>query len=371
MLALLLVPDAVACAGMLVATATSTGQLASSDAQQAILSRGDGSVSAEYRVRYSGDASDFGWVIPVPGANVVVEEGSEERFVTIEDATAPTVTTYTVESDDDGHSRSGCFACSTYSLDGSEEGGLENGRGGDLGGSTGVAIVGTGYAGAFEYSVIEAEDAAGFLEWLEAEGYDTSVSGDVIAEYVAEDVGWVVARIRPDVAVTPEGGVLLNPLRVTWEGTELVYPARMAKASMLAEVRTELYVLGDSYTEPGNGWTYTYTEDGDFDVNGVAGDDPEALYAEMLGGVGGSVARMYAVWAGEYTDAVAGSAFLVRYDTIVQPAANATDVTFLENGATWSFSTVIGLREVEEPASTALLVPFTLFSVAWSRRRRR
>ena len=358
MLLSVLVRPALACAGLLVTT-TSTGTLASSDAQQAILSRGDGTVTAEYRVRYVGDASDFGWIIPVPGSGVTVVEGSEARFVALETATAPTVSTFTVDSSEGG----GC-GC----VDG-KAGGVDRALGD--GEPTGVSVIGSGYAGAFEYQILEAEEAGGFQEWLTTEGFDTTISADVITQYVAEGASWVVARIRPETPTTPDGGVILTPLRVGWTGTELRYPSRMAQTSMLPEVRIELYVLADSYAAIGGGWEQGYGYEESFDVEGVVGDDPAELYADHLRTLGGTVPRMYAAWSGTYTDAVVGTGFLVRWDTLVAPAANATDVTFTENGETWTDTTQIGLYDAQGETDDAFALPLGLLGLAWSRRRRR
>lgn len=332
MLALALLPSAWPCAGLV--TRDYTEQLASSDAQQAILLLGEREVTVEYRVRYAGNADDFAWIIPVPGKVEEVAEGSEDRFVALEDATAPTVRweREAVDGGDEGCG-GGCLFQS-YSLgDNAKSGGLDT-----AGGGRGVSIVAEGYAGAFAYTVLEAEAADALVAWLQAEGYDTTVSAPSIQAYVDDDVAfsWVAVQLAPDAPSTPDGGVVLPPLRIRWSAGEdgvlhASYPARMAATSMLSEVRTELFVLADERVEPTGGWTVATNEG---DIPAEDGEDAEAVYADTLRGHGTTHPVLFPVYAGFYADALAGDVFVTRFDTIVAPPTNQADVGFVVAGDT-------------------------------------
>jgi hypothetical protein len=363
------------CAGLV--TPDSTEQLAASDAQQAILTIGAETVSAEYRVRYSGDAADFAWIIPVPGEVVSVDEGDEARFVAIEEATAPTVGYWNPNDDQEA---TGC-ACGPRSK-GSDNvaGGLADT--GTFGGEpSGVAILGSGFAGDYAYQIVDATSTDGLVGWLEAQGYDPSISAPAIEAYEADPIGftWVAVQLRPEVAQTPEGGVTLTPLRITWGAAgdgelHASYPARMASTSMLAEVRTELYVLAPSMVDPGNGWTAqsNWQEGYGYSFSGNAGDDPVDVYTAGLESIGGTHPVLYTAFTGAYDDALAGATFVTRYDTIVAPATNQTDVVFTENGTTEEIYTLIGIP-TEAPAyapTAAWLLPLGLGGLALRRRDR-
>ncbi len=71
MLMLLAVAGAYACGGLFAEHDTRVF----SDAQLVLFEPGDGYVDVEYSIAYGGDASAFGWVIPVPGTFVSLEEG--------------------------------------------------------------------------------------------------------------------------------------------------------------------------------------------------------------------------------------------------------------------------------------------------------
>ena len=59
---------------------------------------------SDHALSASPRAARIAWVIAVPGAVVAVEEGSEESFLAVMDASAPTVKTVTYDADegDDG-----------------------------------------------------------------------------------------------------------------------------------------------------------------------------------------------------------------------------------------------------------------------------
>lgn len=372
-LLLALLPAAWPCAGLV--TSDYREQLASSDAQQAILHIGSARVSAEYRVRYAGNAADFAWIIPVPGRVEAVEEGDEARFTAIEVATAPTAVYWSIEEEGDspGGGCGGAKAGMTNDLGD----GAQGGRGLGDGTPAGISIVASGFAGAFEYTVLEAEDAGGLVAWLQAEGYDTTISAPSIQAYVDDTIGfsWVAVQLAPEAAETPDGGVALPPLRLTWSAGDdgvlhTSYPARMAATSMLSEVRTELYVLGASRVEPQNGWSAAERSYDEWDTTLTAGDgtEPAEAYEEALRRVGTTHPVMYPVWGGEYVDGVAGTTWLTRYDAILAPPTNQHDVVFAETGELTAFQTTIGKWE-ESGASSAWLLPLGLGGLLLRRRR--
>ncbi|MDP2312240.1 MAG: DUF2330 domain-containing protein [Pseudomonadota bacterium] len=376
-LLLALLPSAWPCAGLI--TPDYSEQVASSDAQQAILQIGAAQIGAEYRVRYAGNATDFAWVIPVPGTVDSVEEGSEDRFLALEAATAPTAVYWSFDDDDEGSGGcgSGCIN-SSYELKGGGDNLADTG-GRSLGGDPGISIVASGYAGAFEYTVLEAENADGLIAWLQAEGYDTTISAPSIQAYVDDDIAfsWVAVQLSPDAATTPDGGVVLPPLRLTWSAGDdgvlhASYPARMAATSMLSEVRTELYVLADSRVAPANGWTAaerSYETDFEYTLSAGADVEPAEAYEDLLRTTGTTHPVLFPVWGGVYEDSVAGSAYLTRYDTIVAPPTNQTDVTFTESGASAGFMTTIGKQTDAGSTGAAWLLPIGLGGLLLRRRR--
>ncbi|MCK6523829.1 DUF2330 domain-containing protein [Myxococcota bacterium] len=370
---LLHVNTAWACGGLVPASTTSGSLTAASDAQQAFFRVGETEVSVEYRVKYMGDADDFAWVIAVPGEVVAVEEGDEETFLAAMDSSAPTVKTVTYENNEDDDRGIGCGGALK-----SDAGGRNLSDTGGAGGGLGVTVEGSGYAGAFEYTILSAADADGLATWLTERGYDISLAANDIAAYVADPIGfqWVAVRLQPDLAETPEGGVLLSPLRVRYGAADdgalhLSFPARMGASSMVPETRLELYVLGAGLAVPGGGWTSPENVEGGgdtgwwgyADVSGDLDDDAAALYDGLLRETGGASRGLWTAYAGDYTDPVSGqTGVLTRLDTLIDPAIQTSDIELSVSSDTTPRSTVIQLTGTAS-ASAAPLVLVGLFSL--------
>lgn len=377
-LALALVPAAFPCAGFV--TTDAAAILASSDAQQAILSRESDTVaSASYRASFQGDAEDFAWIIPVPGPVLAVEEGDEQIFKLLDAATAPTWE-QSLPEEDAGFTGFGCGGAS---------------KGGDSLGANavqeraGVEIVAEGFAGDFQYTVLEADQADGLVGWLTDHGYDTSVSAPAIARYVDDPTiayRWVAVQLRPDAAQVGED-LVLTPLTVRWgtdEGQPLVvsYPSRMASTSMLDEVRTTLFVTGMGTPSLTNDWTVAESSVpsrdgwGDYDVvAGSAEEEPAELFTTLLRENGGVARTYWRTWAGTPSDVtdfggtgLVDPGFVTRFDGIHAPSSQITDVTFVA-GDQVGDRTILFLPAEEVSTDAAFALPLGLLGLAWRRRR--
>jgi hypothetical protein len=296
-----------------------------------------------------------------------VDEGSEERFAALRSATAPKVLYY-AEDDDDSSIGCGCAG---------SDAALKGGGRSDTANAFGVDVVASGYAGSFQYTVLEASDADALVSWLQERGYDTSVSAPSIAAYVEDEVpfAFVAVQLAPDAPTTPEGGVALNPLRIRYSAgadgaLHLTYPARMALTSMLPEVRTELYVLGSGRAMLGGGWTEEPRDDGEVQLEARTFEQgAEDAYADHLRSVGGTNARMFPVSGGMVQDSVLGTTYVTRFDAIVTPATNTADATFTVGSETPQFSTSVIVDDPSVDTAGVWLLPLGLGG--WTLRRRR
>lgn len=378
-LALALMPSAFPCGGFVTPDAETI--LAASDAQQAILSRESDTVaSASYRANVQGDAEDFAWIIPVPGPVLAVEEGNAQIFTLLEQATAP-VWERALPEDDAGFTGFGCG--------GASKGDAALGSADVADRGNGVDIVAEGFAGDFQYTVLEADQADGLVAWLTDHGYDTSVSAPAIARYVDDAAiayRWVAVQLRPDAAQVGED-LVLAPLTVRWgadEGQPLVvsYPSRMASTSILDEVRTTLFVTGMGTPSLTNDWAVAEaslpSRDGwgDYDVVAETSDaDPADLFSTLLRENGGVARTYWRTWSGTPSDDVdfggaglADPGFVTRFDGLHTPASQLTDVTFV-SGDQVQDRTFILLPAEEVSSDAAFALPLGLLGVAWRRRR--
>lgn len=353
-----------------------------SDAQQAFIELETETVTVTYRVRYSGDAEDFAWIIPVPGPVDSVSEGDEATFDELSLLTAPVVQWDNPENDDNDEDGSGGCACLTSSYSLSDKGVSRNDAGGlgDTGYQGGIVVTGEGFAGDFAYTTLEATGPNAMLGWLAENGYDSTVSREQIAAYENDVIGfsWIAVKLRPTTAQTPDGGVLLQPLKISYAAAadgnlHLLFPARMGAGSMLTEFRTEIYVLAPTRVEPGNGWGMGQNAESDdgFDIDGDETDDPQELFDVMIRSVGSQMA-LWPTYGNEWSDETGSLGYLSRYDIISQPSVNLADITFTQTeDADSAIRTLIHIPAVYYGDTALVIAPVGMVAMAWHLRRRR
>ena len=324
------------------------GTIAESPAQEVIFREGDGWSEVDYRVEYEGDAADFGWVIPIPGAFVSLKEADAELFDTYRACTQPVVE-YVGDEEDSGCSCAG----SQSAKDGAGGGDTRNG---------GVDVVAEGFAGDYEYTVLEATSTAGLLTWLDEHGWETMGADAALDAYVAAGgFQFVSIALTPTVSETPEEGRELPPVRIRYEGSDLRYPAMMARVAMeVSEIRTRIFVEGAERATV-SGWTAEEVGD----LHAADGHEAAAVFDDRLRELGGDSAGYGVVAALSCGD----PEFVTRFESLTAPSAHSVDATFaLDGGESW-YETRITVDDADGIYDTAwLFVP--LLGLAWKRRRR-
>jgi hypothetical protein len=341
------------------------GTAAGAFSQQAIYTLGADEITAEYRVRYGGNAPSFAWVVPVPGVVTAVEAGDAATFDAVAELTAPRILGELDDSDafDDD---CGCDEDEDDDDDGPDAM------------DTGTRFSMSDFVGTVEYAVVGGADADGIADWLEAAGFDPRPLADALELYVegTEGYEWVVAVVAPESLDTGQGSsVELAPLRIRYaapEGGTLVasFPARMGSTSMFPESGMEIYVLGTGLAAM-TGWTVAEQARGEGglgpDLVAYDGERPEDVYADHLRAVAAGGAGAYLVYAGDYRDGEGAPWWLTRFDAILPPSVLTVDPWVADTGARRDVQTVIVVVEESRP-DTGTLLPLVLF--AWIVRRR-
>ncbi len=354
---LMLVADALACGGFF----GDVDQPVFSDSQQAIFERSGTQSQVEYLVRVQGSEEDFGWVVPLPGDFVAVEEGDPDRFQDLQEATDPAVETY-----EDISISLGCSGKSDNALGG--------GDGSDTGVDRGVEVVGSGTAGVFDYVALAATETAALLNWLGENGWSVGPNGPALDAYVSEGgFQFLALALNKELEGQDSGGAWAEPLasaRITYEGAVLRFPAIMSSTSQTDTQRTTLYVVGDQRAAvPGGPAPAGATRGGE-----LYEDDSSELYTERLWERGGADQGLGLVFAGEHQ-----GDWVTRFDGWVETGAISDDVVLaLDGGTGETVTTTIALYEndrkranAEEEASRAGLVFWLapLWLLGWGRRR--
>ncbi len=325
----------------------SKGTLAESPAQEAIFRSGDGWSEVDYRVEYEGDAADFGWVIPIPGAFVSLNEADSVLFDTYRRCTQPIVQY-------EGDEETGCACARSRS---------KNDAGGGLTDDTrDVAVVAEGFAGEYEYTVLEATSTTGLVAWLDEHGWSTMGADAALEAYVAAGgFQFVSIALAPTIAETPETGRELPPVRIRYEGSDLRYPAMMARVAMeISEIRTRIFVEGAERATV-SGWSAE--EVGDLQADD--GYDAMDVFDDRLRDLGGDHAGFGIVAATTCVD----ENYVTRFESLTAPTAHTVDATFAIDGGTVGLQTWIGVASADGIDTGWLFVP--LVGLAWGRRRRR
>ncbi|MDP6931726.1 MAG: DUF2330 domain-containing protein, partial [Myxococcota bacterium] len=334
------------------------------DAQQVVFETDGDTVSVEYLVTFDGSAETFGWVIPIPGEFVELDEGDVDRFTTLRTWSEPQVHR-------EYASELGC-GCAGGDKAISGDGGYWD--------TAGVSEIESGTAGPIDYSVLEATSTESLLGWLDDNGWDVGQSEDALNSYVS-DGGFQFVALMVDTAAVigsdsgvQDTGGWAEPdavaARIVYEGTDMRYPARLSSASSAAEQRTTVYVIGDQRATV-SGWAYEEVGDliGDLDA------DADEMYTERLWEIGGTRAAYGLVHAGQWES----HTWFTRFDTWAQSAVHEVDAVFALDGGEKAevIQTEIYLyqssreqAQAEARASSTWLLWLPLASLGWHRRRR-
>lgn len=305
--------------------------------------KSNGDVHATYAMSYTGDAEEFGWLIPVFGKVVSIHDERLDALHTVREVTQPLVQRF--------EPFEGTNACGCASKD--LEPGTDTGAPRSL---DGVQVVDSGFTGHYAYDIVTSNHATALTEWFEENGFVGFAEEDV-EHYLDLGAHFLLLQVRPEVAATPEGGAALPPMRVVYQG-DIRYPARLARHAHVPELSTTLYVLAGGQAELEGDWTAAPVGT----LRGRLDDDPQAMWLEArtLAGAGKSFVLTYGKgYEGQY---------LTRFDTVAPVDVHDTDVVVKITSTPGIHETRIVL---EEPASgkTAAILLLPLAGVALRRRR--
>lgn len=166
------------------------------------------------QVQFSGAASDFGWIVPLP---------SKPEVSVVDADVFPELRAYTF-----ARSKWGVYAedfAGGYAGRGSGAPGLAGGPSGD------VEVYETKKVGVYEISTLRAGEADALVEWCQSNGYHVPESAmGILDEYVSKR--WVFAAMRIASAEQSVGQELqsgtIQPVRFSFATDEAIYPLRIS-----------------------------------------------------------------------------------------------------------------------------------------------
>ncbi|MDB4944226.1 MAG: hypothetical protein JWP97_3760 [Labilithrix sp.] len=187
------------------------------------------------QIRYSGDPSEFAWVLPVH-AGATIELSNDEFFSALDASSQPVVyppPTY------GGGMGCGLAGCSMSSSDSAMGGAPGSGQ---------VQILAQSVVGPYETVTLRATDPSALRTWLKSHAFQIpDAIAPTIDAYVAESFDFLALRLRPDC-----GERAMRPVRIVTPGADPTLPLRMVAAGIGAKVGLTLYVISEGPYEPRN-----------------------------------------------------------------------------------------------------------------------
>lgn len=205
-------------------------------AGEQIIFRQDGDmVTAVVLIQYAGDASDFSWVVPVPGIPEL-STGSDLVFAPLELATRPQFTLdITGEACADDTPPVFFGGGATDSVTNSPE-------------DDGVEILQSLAVGPFDVQIVSSNDPDALSAWLEDNDYDLTERGrDLIAPYVEDGLNFVALRLQQD-----RGTGDIQPLIMRYTSSQPMIPIRLTAVAAQADMGVIAWLLGESRAVPLN-----------------------------------------------------------------------------------------------------------------------
>lgn len=196
-----------------------------------VLSISEGQTSLWDDLTFSGDPSDFAWVLPVKGP-AEIAQSSYYLFQALDQVSTVMTRSPTITCDCAVVSGTGCPL-----PPGLEQAHVE-----------GVAIVYHEVVGPYETVRLQSTDPQALRTWLSTNGYVVPANIDpVIDEYVAEGFDFLAMRLAPGQTIQD-----MRPVRVTMPGEHDVLPLRMMASGTGDVAPITLWVFARDRYEPTN-----------------------------------------------------------------------------------------------------------------------
>jgi hypothetical protein len=249
------VQDARACGGCFIRPTSQNGTVVTD--HRMIFSVSTTQTTLYDQIRYSGNPSDFAWVLPIK-SQVTLGVSSDLLFQTLDNLTAVDI-----------------LAPPNPCPPPAFNGGFALGPGASADASIaapsdgGVTVITMQVVGPYQTVQLHpnsTSDTAALTTWLANNSYNVPASiAPVIAAYVSEGFDFLAVKLVPGAGVNS-----MRPLAITTPGAGLTLPLRMVAAGTGSTVGITLWVVGQGRYEPENFPTFTIAPSNivwDFSIN--------------------------------------------------------------------------------------------------------
>jgi uncharacterized protein DUF2330 len=302
-----------ACGGFFCDPGPTYSTVINQNAERIAFVRTSDTVTAFIQIRYQGDPVDFAWVVPVV-SRPELDVADPALFDAIDGATAPQFIfpgqTFPPPND-------GCgVGCGGMASERAMAGG--DAGDGDADGD-GVTVWGQENVGPYETAVITADDPSDLTTWLGGHSYQIPPEAEgIIAEYVQQGSFFVAIRLQADAGLD-----LLQPLKITYQGTEPCIPLRLTQIAATPDMGVLVWIVSDDQAVP-----YNYARTAVDDAEVVLNPDGTTNYLDLLSAA---------------VDGVGGRGFVTEF---AQPTATIPDLSQASGNPYYGYTT--GSPQAEE-----------------------
>ncbi len=199
-------------------------------AAEQIIFRQDGSnITTAVRIRYTGEAENFGWVLPVPNTPEL-SLGSDTLFSQLELATRPqfALSRSGEECDTDTNAPTPLATPAASASDGGGE-------------ADGVVVESQVTIGAFDAQVISGDDSQAVANWLAENNLDLSDRGaELLEPYVDANMKFVVLKLQNDADVGD-----IQPIILNYESDKPMIPIKLTAIAAEEDMGVLVWLISD------------------------------------------------------------------------------------------------------------------------------
>jgi hypothetical protein len=197
-------------------------------------------VEVQVQITYTGTAEGFAWLLPTP-TEPTIGTSVDDVFRLLGNATFPI---WQLQRETEGTckgSGKGGLAFPTDDADFDSDTP-------DAGGGQGVSVVSQALVGPYESVVLQADDGAVLVDWLqEHQYYVPDDVGPKLAPYTATSSYFVALRLQKEKTTGD-----LVPVSVTYPGTTPVIPLQLTAVAAQPDMPLQPFVLGSARAVPDN-----------------------------------------------------------------------------------------------------------------------
>jgi hypothetical protein len=214
--------------------------------EKILFAQQNGTITMQVQVQYSGPASDFGWLLPLPAVptdssgNQGIDVGSQEVFDALSRTTQPTYSLTTIPCGSNNNGPSLSCASANYAA------GSPAPDSAGMGAMT--PLVTQSSVGPYNFAILKADDKTAMLGWLMMNGYVVPNGTDAaVAPYIRPGGYFLALRLK-----SGESTGDLQPVVLHYQSDLPMVPINLTSASSAPSLGVLIWVLGPSRAIPRN-----------------------------------------------------------------------------------------------------------------------